>query len=152
MNERHSTIFDKILAGEIPCHRLYEDQHVLAFLDVGPLAHGHTLVIPKERKAHLHELSDESAAAVGRVLPRLARALLKATGASAYNVLQNNGAAACQAVMHVHFHIIPKLGNDGLGFGWNATSLDAGDAAELVASITAALAEEGQAKRDPEER
>ncbi len=58
-----STIFDKILDGEIPCHRVYEDDHVLAFLDVGPLSRGHTLVIPKERKAYLHELSDESAAA-----------------------------------------------------------------------------------------
>ena len=144
MNGRHSTIFDKILAGEIPCHRLYEDEQVLAFLDVGPLARGHTLVIPKERKAHLHELSDDAAAAIGRVLPRLARAVLEATGASAYNVLQNNGAAARQVVMHVHFHIIPKLGNDGLGIGWNATSLDAGDAAELVSSITGALADGGQ--------
>ena len=142
MSDQPETIFDQILAGAIPCHRLYEDEHVLAFLDVGPLARGHTLVIPKERKAHLHELSDEAAAAVGRVLPRLARAVLAATGASAYNVLQNNGAAAHQAVMHVHFHIIPKLGTDGLGIGWKAGSLDAGDAAELVASVTAALAGE----------
>ncbi len=142
MSEKPETIFDKILAGEIPCHRLYEDEHVLAFLDVGPLSHGHTLVIPKERKAHLHELSDGAAAAIGRVLPRLSRAVLQATGATAYNVLQNNGAAAHQAVMHVHFHIIPKLGGDGLGIGWNATGLDAGDAAELVASITATLAAE----------
>ena len=140
MSESPETIFDKILAGEIPCYRLYEDQHVLAFLDVGPLSRGHTLVIPKERKAQLHELSDEAAAAIGRVLPRLARAVLSATGASAYNVLQNNGAAAHQAVMHVHFHIIPRLGDDGLGVGWNASSLDAGDADELVDRITAALA------------
>ncbi len=143
MNEQGETIFDKILAGEIPCYRLYEDEHVLAFLDVGPLSRGHTLVIPKERKAHLHEMSDEAAAAIGRVLPRLSRAVLAATGATAYNVLQNNGAAAHQAVMHVHFHIIPKLGGEGLGIGWDAASLDAGAAAELVASITAALAAEG---------
>ncbi len=142
MSEHPETIFDKILAGEIPCHQLYEDEHVLAFLDVFPLSYGHTLVIPKERKAYLHQLSDEAAAAVGRVLPRLARAVLAATGASAYNVLQNNGEPAHQAVMHVHFHIIPKLGGDGLGIGWNASSLDAGNAAELVAGITAALEDE----------
>ena len=58
-----STIFDKILDGEIPCHKVYEDEHVLAFLDIGPLALGHTLVIPKERKAYLHELSDDAVAA-----------------------------------------------------------------------------------------
>ena len=133
------TIFSKILRGEIPCHRVYEDEHVLAFLDIGPLSDGHLLVIPKEAKAHLHELSDESAAAIGRVLPRLARAVMAATGATAYNILQNNGAAAHQAVMHVHFHIVPKLGQAGLGVGWNAGSLDAGRAAELVKSMQAAL-------------
>ena len=76
-----STIFDKILDGEIPCHRVYEDEHVLAFLDINPLSEGHTLVIPKERKAFLHELSDEASAAIGRALPRIARAVLAATGA-----------------------------------------------------------------------
>ena len=135
------TVFDKILDGEIPCWRLYEDDHVLAFLDIGPLADGHTLVIPKERKAKLHELSEESAAALGRVLPRLCRAVLAATGASAYNVLQNNGAAAHQAVDHVHFHIIPRIGGHGLGVGWRAGSLDDARARELVAKIRAALGE-----------
>ena len=112
--------------------------------DVGPLSRGHTLVIPKERQAHLDELSDDSAAAIGRVLPRLCRAVNAATGATAYNVLQNNGAAAHQAVMHVHFHIIPKSAEGGLGVGWPARSLDDGDAQALVAGITTALAEEGE--------
>lgn len=133
------TIFDKILDGEIPCWKLYEDEHVLAFLDIGPLSDGHTLVIPKERKARLHELSDESAAAIGRVLPRLCRAVMTATGATAYNVLQNNGASAHQAVMHVHFHIIPKLGDRGLGLGWKAGTLEDGRAEELVEAIRGAL-------------
>ena len=136
---RRMTIFSKILRGEIPCHRVHEDDHVLAFLDIGPLSDGHLLVVPKEANAHLHELSDESAAAIGRVLPRLARAVMAATGATAYNILQNNGAAAHQAVMHVHFHIITKLGQAGLGVGWNAGSLDAARAAELVKSMQAAL-------------
>ena len=120
------TIFDKILAGEIPCHRVYEDDDVLAFLDIGPLSEGHTLVIPKEARAHLHELSDESAAAIGRVLPRVCRAVLAATGASAYNVLQNNGRTAHQAVDHVHFHIIPKIGSGGLGVGWAGWGFERG--------------------------
>lgn len=134
-----STIFDKILDGQIPCHRVYEDEHVLAFLDVGPLSEGHTLVIPKERKAFLHELSDEQSAAIGRVLPRIARAVLQATGASAYNVLQNNGAEAHQAVFHVHFHIIPKTAEGGLGVGWKPTSLDGARGRELAAEIAAAI-------------
>ena len=136
------TVFDKILAGEIPCHRVYEDEHVLAFLDVGPLAEGHTLVIPKERQAHLHELSDESAAALGRVLPRLCRAVLHATGATDYNVVQNNGRRASQHVAHVHFHIIPKVGHTGLGLSWPAGNLEAETAARLVATMRSSLAGE----------
>lgn len=135
------TIFDKILDGEIPCHRVYEDEHVLAFLDIGPVAPGHTLVIPKERKAFLHELSDEAAAALGRVLPRLCRAVLAATGASAYNVLQNNGSDAHQAVFHVHFHIIPRMGSQGLGIGWNFGRLADDEAVELRTAVRAALEE-----------
>lgn len=132
-------VFAKILRGEIPCNKVYEDEHVLAFLDIGPLSRGHTLVIPREPAAHLHELSDEAAAAIGRVLPRLARAVVAATGATAYNVLQNNGAAAHQAVNHVHFHIIPKTADGGLGIGWPAGSLNNREARELVAKIRDAL-------------
>jgi histidine triad (HIT) family protein len=133
------TIFSRIIRGEIPCHRVYEDDKVLAFLDVGPLARGHTLVVPKEAAATLDALSDESAAAIGRVLPRLSRAVLAATGATAYNVLQNNGAAAHQAVLHVHFHIIPKYPDAGLGIGWKAGPLDAKEGAALAEQIRAAV-------------
>jgi len=142
MSEPQDTIFGKIIDGEVPCHKVYEDEHILAFLDVGPLSQGHTLVIPKERKAFVHELSDESCAAIGRALPRLCRAVMQATGATDYNVLQNNGTAAHQVVMHVHFHIIPKTDSGGLGIGWPAGNLGGGDAQELVASIQAALAAE----------
>lgn len=134
-----TTTFDKILDGQIPCHKVYEDEHVLAFLDIGPLATGHTLVIPKERKAFLHELSDEQAAALGRVLPRLCRAVMNATGATAYNILQNNGAAAHQAVFHVHFHIIPRDGERGLGIGWSTSSIDHETAPALAQKIAAAI-------------
>jgi histidine triad (HIT) family protein len=143
MSDHAPTIFDKILAGEIPCHRLYEDEHVLAFLDIGPLSAGHTLVIPKEGAAYLHELSDEAAAALGRVLPRLCRAVVRATGARAYNVLQNNGTEAHQVVMHVHFHIIPRHGGRGLGIGWPAGRLDDATARELVGKIRGALEADG---------
>ena len=135
------TIFDKILDGEIPCHEVYQDEHVLAFLDIYPLSRGHLLVIPKERKAQLHELSDDSAAALGRVLPRLARAVLAATGATAYNVLQNNGASAHQAVMHVHFHIIPRVDDRGLEIGWHPHPVE--DPEGLAGAIRGALEEDG---------
>lgn len=141
------TIFGKIIRGEIPCHRVYEDERVLAFLDINPLSIGHTLVIPKEPAVTLDGLSEASSEAIGRVLPRICRAVLGATGARAFNVLQNNGAAAHQAVMHVHFHIIPKYegkggaagGGGGLGIGWNAGRLDAGEGAALAARIAELL-------------
>ena len=138
------TIFSKILRGEIPCHKVYEDDLVLAFLDIGPLSLGHTLVIPKEAVATLGELSDESSAAIGRVLPRLCRALVAVTGVPEYNVLQNNGAGAHQAVFHVHFHIIPRFdsiseGSPGAGLGirWPAGKLDAAEGKALAAAMVA---------------
>jgi histidine triad (HIT) family protein len=130
------TIFAKILKGEIPCHKVYEDDRVLSFLDIFPLSVGHTLVIPKEPAVTLDQLSDESAAAIGRVLPRICRAVLTATGATAYNVLENNGPAAHQVVMHVHFHVIPKYPDGtGLGIGWEPGKLDNQRAVELAAKI-----------------
>ena len=136
------TIFDKILAGQIPCHRVYEDERVLAFLDIHPISDGHTLVIPKERAAFLHQLSDEASAAIGRVLPRIARAAMKASGAEQYNVLQNNGREAHQAVFHVHFHVIPRKSNQGLGIGWPTGSLDPARADQLLAQMHASLRED----------
>lgn len=133
------TIFKNIIDGQIPSHKVYEDEHVLAILDIGPLSRGHTLVIPKEAAETLDQLSDESAAAIGRVLPRLCRAVLAVTGVRDYNVLENNGHAAHQAVGHVHFHIIPKPSErEGLGVGWPAASLGS-DAPELAAQIRAAV-------------
>lgn len=134
------TIFSKIIRGEIRCHKIYEDELVLAFLDIGPLSRGHALVVPKESVVMLHELSERSSAAIGRVLPRICRAVMTATGASAYNVLQNNGTLAHQAVAHVHFHVIPKFSDQsGLGIRWNAGSLEENDAAQLAAAIVQEL-------------
>ena len=139
------SVFDRILRGEIPCHRVYEDDRVLAFLDIAPQSRGHLLLIPKEARATLGELSDESAAAIGRVLPRLVRALAAVTGAPHLNVLQNNGAPAGQAVPHVHFHLIPRLrpGNDpgaGLETVWKPGSLGEREGARTAAALAEALA------------
>ena len=134
------TVFGKIVRGEIPCNKVYEDEQVLAFLDINPLSEGHTLVVPKEPAETLDGLSDESAAAVGRVLPRLCRAVVAATGVKEYNVLENNGAGAHQAIAHVHFHIIPKPNaRDGLGIGWPARGLERDAAAALARKIAAAV-------------
>jgi histidine triad (HIT) family protein len=134
------TIFEKILRGDIPCHKVYEDDQVLAFLDINPLSRGHTLVIPKEIAATLDALSDEAAAALGRVLPRIARAVCAAAGTREFNVLQNNGPGAHQAVMHVHFHIIPKTAEGrGLGIGWKPQPFEDVEAKALAADIAARI-------------
>jgi histidine triad (HIT) family protein len=138
------TIFSKIIRGEIPCHHVYEDDAVLAFLDVNPLSRGHTLVIPKEVAKTLDQLSDEASAAIGRVLPKIARAVLAATGATSFNVLQNNGADAHQAVFHVHFHIIPKVEGRGLGIGWEPMKVETADLKALREKIARCAAAETQ--------
>uniref|UniRef100_A0A7S3PMW4 HIT domain-containing protein n=1 Tax=Aplanochytrium stocchinoi TaxID=215587 RepID=A0A7S3PMW4_9STRA len=122
-------LFEKIVAGDIPSYKVYEDELVYSFLDINPLAPGHTLVIPKKKYVKIHEVPDETAAAIGKVLPRIARAIMKATGCENYNILQNNGRPAHQEVPHVHFHIIPKPNKDsGLKVGWPAKSISEGEA------------------------
>jgi histidine triad (HIT) family protein len=134
------TVFGKIVRGEIPCDKVYEDDQVLAFLDINPLSAGHLLVVPKEPAETIDRLSDESAAALGRVLPRLCRAVIAATGVKEYNVLQNNGGGAHQAIAHVHFHIIPKPSSgEGLGVGWPARSLEREAAVALAKKIAQAI-------------
>lgn len=121
-------LFERIAAGEIPSHKVYEDELIFAFLDIAPLSRGHTLVIPKRRYETVADLPNEVAEAIGRALPRLARAVTAATGAEAYNILVNIGARAGQVVPHVHFHIIPKH-EDGSGLqkDWRAGTLDGGE-------------------------
>ena len=91
-------IFCKIVAGEIPCHRIHEDDRVLCFLDVGPLSRGHSLIIPKDHHETLVTMPDDLAGACMEVVARVGRAVAKATGMTDWNVLQNNGAVSGQEV------------------------------------------------------
>ena len=135
------TVFGKIIRGQIPCHKVYEDAQIIAFLDINPLSRGHTLVVPKEPAETLDQLSDEAAAALGRVLPRLCRAVVAVTGTREYNVLENNGSGAHQAIAHVHFHIIPKPNaREGLGIAWPMSTLNPQLGAALAKEISAAIA------------
>jgi len=131
-----SCIFCRIIKGEIPCMKLAETPHALAFLDISPLSKGHCLVIPKFHAEQLHQLPDDALAQTAVLLGRVARAV----GGQNYNVLQNNGALAHQAVFHVHFHIIPKTSQgDGLGIRWNCAEADKGDLASLAKEIVAKM-------------
>lgn len=118
--ENKDCIFCKIAAGEIPAARIYEDETVVAFLDIGPLSEGHTLVIPREHIACLDECPADVLGAVMAVVKKVAPAVQTATQAEGYNVLCNKGRSAGQLVEHLHFHIIPRRSGDGLFARWPA--------------------------------
>lgn len=107
-------VFCKIIKGTIPSHKLFENELVFAFLDIGPLNKGHALVIPKHHAQYLHQVPDE---ALAHLLPT-AKKIALALGSENYNILQNNGRLAHQEVEHVHVHVIPKDKNGGLGIEW----------------------------------
>ncbi len=147
---RAPTLFDRIIQGELPSHRVYEDDLVVAFLDIAPQSRGHLLVVPRESAATMAELSDESAAAIGRVLPRLCRAAAIASGSPLSNILQNNGRGAGQAVPHVHFHVIPRTGPRGKPFSgletdWRPGSLGGAEGQRIAEHIRIALEAEAEA-------
>jgi len=132
---RGDCIFCRIAAGEVPAIKVFEDEVCIAFMDVGPLAEGHVLLIPKVHAATLDELSPEQAGAMLMHLPALVGAVRSATGSQGVNVLQNNGRAAHQVVMHVHFHIIPRNPGDEFHFNWPAGSYPTGRAEKLAEAI-----------------
>jgi len=132
-------IFCKIAAGQIPSVKIYEDENVLAFLDIGPLSEGHTLVIPKKHYAKIHECPAELLAQIGSVLPKVAGAVFGSMNAEGYNVLCNNGRASGQLVEHIHFHIIPRKAGDGVFTQWPAKQYPTGKIEEIAKKIRAEL-------------
>lgn len=133
-------IFCKIIAAQVPSFVVHEDQTTIAFLDSGPLAEGHLLVVPRSHYSRLSEMPPELAGDVCSKLPTLGRALMKVCNAGAYNILCNEGTDAGQAVKHVHFHLIPRRGSDGLGYRWNAGTYQGGRAAEIAVAYQKAIA------------
>jgi len=117
-------VFCKIVAGEIPCTKVFEDGLCIAFLDIGPISPGHTLLVPKAHYETIHQMPAAEAAHLARHIPSLAAAVQKAVRAEGINVLQNNGACSGQEVFHVHVHLIPRWPEDGLGFRWPAKQAD----------------------------
>jgi len=132
-------LFCKIAAGEIPAAKVLEDDVCLAFMDIGPLAEGHVLLIPKFHAVTLDELPADQAGDMLRRLPSLVNAVRNATGCQGVNVLQNNGPVAHQEVMHVHFHVIPRNEGDAFSFNWPAGSYQPGRIEELAEAISGEL-------------
>lgn len=130
------SIFTRIIEGEIPCFKVFENDHVYSFLDINPVSRGHVLVIPKEQSQFLHELSPESSSELGRALSTISKAITEVTGATSYNIIQNNGSQAGQTIFHVHFHIIPKYPESTHSFAWKTMEIDKKEASELAQKIS----------------
>ena len=126
-------IFEKIVNREIPATIVYEDEDTLAFMDIGPIIKGHTLVIPKTCYDPVTETPDEVLTKLILVAKRIAAAQMKSLGADGVNIIQNNGAAAGQEVPHIHMHVIPRFENDGHHWNWNAKSYESAEEMEALA-------------------
>lgn len=132
-------IFCLIAKGEIPCAKVYEDDSILAFLDLSPVHPGHTLVIPKEHYKDMLHVPCELGSAVFSALKKVGSAVMRATGASGFNVMQNNGSAAGQAVFHIHWHIIPRFDGDNLGMWEQGKYPDAAAMQSMAAKVASCL-------------
>ena len=125
---KNNCVFCAIEAGEIPSFKIYEDDRVLAFLDINPFSKGHTLVIPKVHCEGLLDSDEDVLAALVLRVKKVAGRLKAALGCDGFNILQNNGEAAGQTVKHIHFHIVPRYGSQPVVFESHE-----GDMAELAA-------------------
>ena len=112
------TIFSKIISGEIPSFKIYENDYVYAFLDISQVSKGHTLLVPKKPSANIFETDEETMKHIGVALTKVANAIKNAFHPDGLNIIQNNGEYADQSVFHIHFHLIPRYENDIDGFGY----------------------------------
>ena len=113
---KNNCVFCAIAEGEIPSFKIYEDDLVLAYLDINPFTTGHTLVIPKVHSTGIADTPDEMLAALVSRVKKIAVHLKNALPCDGFNILQNNGEAAGQTVMHIHFHIVPRYGKEEIAF------------------------------------
>ena len=111
-------VFCRILKGEIPAQKVYEDDRAFALLDINPVAPGHTLVLPRAHHETWTDLPPELASHLALVAQTVARAVVKAQGAQGFNLLMNNHRCSGQAIPHAHFHVIPRKTDDGVKYGW----------------------------------
>jgi histidine triad (HIT) family protein len=132
-------IFCKIVAGELPCHKVFENDQVLAFMDINPTSQGHTLVIPKDHHRDMISTPADALGQIMAVLPRIAEAAVAATDAEGFNILQSNEACAGQVVFHIHFHVVPRRSGDGIGLGFRQKPAIEDDLAATAEAIRAAL-------------
>jgi len=133
-------IFCRIVAGELPAFKVYEDAETLAFMDIGPIIKGHTLVIPKQHFDPITATPEPVLTQLLAVVKKIAQAQMNGLRADGVNVMQANGTAAGQVVPHVHFHVIPRFATDGHRWNWAAKKYDdPNEMKKLAAILQAAL-------------
>ncbi|MCQ2396869.1 MAG: HIT domain-containing protein [Lentisphaeria bacterium] len=133
-------VFCKIIAGEIPAAKIYEDDKVLSFLDIAPFNFGHALVIPKTHCHGISDLPDDYRDAIFAAAAKIAPAIMRATGALGFNLLMNNGQVAGQEVPHAHLHIIPRFVDDKVLLGASQKQYQGSELAEMQAKIQEKIA------------
>ena len=127
-------IFCKIIRGELPSAKVYEDEQAVAFLDIHPVRPGHTLVVPKTHCKNLVDCDPEALSAMMKITQKVARAVVAGTGAEGFNLGVNNGAPAGQVIFHLHLHIIPRNTGDGLTL-WGQHEYEEGEMARIAEQI-----------------
>ena len=132
-------IFCKIIRGEIPSFKLYEDALTFAFMDINPLNEGHALVIPKYHAENIHSMPDEWFGPTMSTVRCIATAVDKVVQPEGINLLQANGPGAKQSVFHFHMHVIPRYADDGAGMNWEMTPGDMDAIGELAGQISAVV-------------
>lgn len=125
-------LFCKIINGEIPSTKVYEDDYCYAFMDIMPLSKGHTLLIPKTHVANIFEMTEDIAKNLYAAAPKVANAIKAAFNPEGMNTLNNNGAAAGQTVFHYHLHFIPRYDDEGLQMTWETKQYSSEELNELA--------------------
>ncbi len=142
-----SCTFCRVVNGELPSQKIYEDGSALAFLDINPIRKGHTLIVPKKHHKDFLDIPAEELAYLSKLVQILASSILKATGANAFNIIGNNGASAGQIIFHTHLHLIPRKAGDprikfSETFSWSQGREGDKDLASTAAAIRAELSKE----------
>jgi len=128
-------VFCKIIAGKVPCTKIYENDKVFCFLDINPVNKGHTLVLPKKHYEFLEEIPEDILCELIKMIKKVSKAATKSVNAPAFNLGLNNGKESGQFVPHAHFHIMPRFKNDGLKFDWPAGKYLDGEAESVAEKI-----------------
>lgn len=136
-------VFCKIIRGEVPSVKLYEDERTYAFMDINPLAPGHSLVIPKHHAENIYVTPPHASGEAMVTLSKVAAAINRAVKPEGINILQANGPGAQQSVFHIHFHIIPRNTDDGLTMNWELQSGDMAEINSVAHKIRAEIEKEG---------